>query len=199
MYSYQISSGDTIAKAWWIDSNDWNPGILAAMILSWSAVQMNGFASVRLCSSMHRLMAACRSTRAWKTPCFSLRRLSLVHKPSTAPSRQVECSARATSLLPDHACSRRSAPIPRRLRASSFPPSREMLRLAAYRLSPSHGGERTGGVLPLVEYAAPAIELLVVGVKSFRAVAQIEIFSALTEPSGYNALSYSQLLRGAKP
>ena len=37
------------------------------------------------------------------------------------------------------------------------------------------------------------------GVKSFRAVAQIEIFSALTEPSGYNALSYSQLLKGAKP
>ena len=28
------------------------------------------------------------------------------------------------------------------------------------------------------------------GVKSFRAVAQIDIFNALREPSGYNALSY---------
>ncbi len=32
------------------------------------------------------------------------------------------------------------------------------------------------------------------GVKSMRAVAQINNLSALTELSGYNALSYSQLL-----
>jgi hypothetical protein len=35
-------------------------------------------------------MAACRSTTEWKTPCLSLRRVSLAKKPSTALSQEQE-------------------------------------------------------------------------------------------------------------
>ena len=59
------------------------------MISFGSACQMKGF-GVWLCSLMERLMAAWRSTREWKTPCLSLRRVSLAKKPSTAFNHEHE-------------------------------------------------------------------------------------------------------------
>ena len=44
------------------------------MMSSGSARQMKGLASVMLCSAMKRLIAACRSTTEWNTPCFRCRR-----------------------------------------------------------------------------------------------------------------------------
>ena len=43
---------------YWIDSNVWNARFLAAMILSGSAVHLNGLASLSLYSAMKRLIAA---------------------------------------------------------------------------------------------------------------------------------------------
>ena len=43
---------------YWIDSNVWNPRFLAAMILSGSAVHLNGLAWLSLYSVMKRLIAA---------------------------------------------------------------------------------------------------------------------------------------------
>ena len=45
-------------QRYWIDSNVWNPRFLAAMILSGSAVHLNGLASLSLYSAMKRLIAA---------------------------------------------------------------------------------------------------------------------------------------------
>ena len=59
------------------------------MMASGSARQMKGF-GLWLCSARKRLMAAWRSTREWKTPCFRRRRVSLAKKPSTAFSQELE-------------------------------------------------------------------------------------------------------------
>ena len=52
------------------------------MISLGSAFQMNGCGLAALYSWMKRLMAAWRSTTEWKTPCLSLRRVSVAKKPS---------------------------------------------------------------------------------------------------------------------
>ena len=70
--------------------NVWNPRLRAAMMASGSAFQMNGLGSSALYSRTKRLMAAWRSTTEWKTPCLSLRRVSLAKKPSTALSHEHE-------------------------------------------------------------------------------------------------------------
>ena len=57
------------------------------MLSSGSARQMNGFASVVLCSAMKRLIAACKSTTEWNTPCFKRRRVIFAKNPSTAFSQ----------------------------------------------------------------------------------------------------------------
>ena len=51
---------------------------------------MNGCGLAALYSRTKRLMAAWRSTREWKIPCLSLRRVSLAKKPSTALSHEHE-------------------------------------------------------------------------------------------------------------
>ena len=59
------------------------------MMASGSARQMKGL-GLRLCSARKRLIAACRSTIEWKTPCFSRRLVSLAKKPSTAFSQELD-------------------------------------------------------------------------------------------------------------
>ena len=80
--------------SYWIDSNVWTPRFLAWIILLGSAVHVKGLASVLLCSAMNRLIAACRSTSEWKTPYFSLRRVSLAKKSSTALSRELDAGVK---------------------------------------------------------------------------------------------------------
>ena len=70
-------------------SNTWCPRLTARIILSGSAVQVNGFGSA-LCSTTKRLMAACKSTTDTKTPRFNRRFVSLAKKPSTALSQDAE-------------------------------------------------------------------------------------------------------------
>ena len=60
------------------------------MMSSGCAFQMNGCGLAALYSRTKRLMAAWRSTREWKIPCLSLRRVSLAKKPSTALSHEHE-------------------------------------------------------------------------------------------------------------
>src|SRR6476619_7567500 len=73
----------------WIESNTWCPRLTAAMILSGSAVHVNGLGSWFV-SATKRLMAAWRSTTHRKTPRFSRRLASLAKNPSTALSHEHE-------------------------------------------------------------------------------------------------------------
>jgi hypothetical protein len=59
------------------------------MMASGSARQTKGF-GLSLCSTTKRLMAACSSTREWKTPFFRRRRDSFAKKPSTAFSQELD-------------------------------------------------------------------------------------------------------------
>src|SRR6202158_715258 len=72
-----------------MESNTWCPRLTARIILSGSAVHVNGFGSA-LCSTTKRLMAACKSTTDMKTPRFNRRCVSLAKKPSTALSQDAE-------------------------------------------------------------------------------------------------------------
>ena len=67
----------------------WCPLLTAAMILSGSAVHVNGLGSWFV-SATKRLMVAWRSTTHRKTPRFSLRLASLAKNPSTALSHEHE-------------------------------------------------------------------------------------------------------------
>ena len=71
------------------NSNTWCPLLTAAMILSGSAVHVNGLGSWFV-SATKRLMVAWRSTTHRKTPRFSRRLASLAKNPSTALSHEHE-------------------------------------------------------------------------------------------------------------
>ena len=73
----------------WIESNIWCPRLTAAMILSGSAVHVNGLGS-RFVSATKRLMAAWRSITHRKTPRLSRCSASSAKNPSTALSHEHE-------------------------------------------------------------------------------------------------------------
>src|SRR5215204_4029921 len=72
-----------------MESNTWCPRLTAWMILSGSAVHVKAFGSA-LCSTMKRLIAACKSTTDRKAPRFNRRLVSLAEKPSTALSHDAD-------------------------------------------------------------------------------------------------------------
>src|ERR1700751_5056373 len=72
-----------------MDSNTWCPRLTAWIILSGSAVQLEGFGSA-LWSITHRFLAACKSATERKMPRFNLLFVSLAKKPSTALSQDAD-------------------------------------------------------------------------------------------------------------
>ncbi len=75
---------------WWFESNTCNPLFPAVMIFSGSAVHLNGFASLQLCSLMNRRMATSHSVTELKPACFRRRLVSFAKNPSTAFSLEDE-------------------------------------------------------------------------------------------------------------
>ena len=66
-------------------------------MISWgSALQTKGLVWPALCPATKRLMVACRSTREWKTLCFTRRRVISAKKLSTALSQEQDVVAGTT-------------------------------------------------------------------------------------------------------